>query len=155
MIQIQVEGLREIQDMLGADIDPALKAATFAIGQEIRNVLAVYPGPVQYPLRWTRAERIAYLSMRREAGLPAKYTRNSDPMSQRLGPSWTVEHSGQHDAIVGTRVTYAPFVQSSEQQKPMHKATGWITDEQAAGQVQESGVINQLVNDAVMHALGQ
>jgi hypothetical protein len=141
--------------MLGADIKPAIRSGSLAIGQEVRAELARYPGGVAAPVAWVSArQRRAYFAMRRKAGLGPRYVRNSDPMSQRLGPSWTVEPKGDMGAVVGTRATYAPWVQSKARQQPMHRATGWSTDEQAVNRVVASGRVNSIMAAAIGHALG-
>ena len=154
MITFELEGVEELAKRLGVDLRPALRAATFAVGEQLRGKIARYPGPSSLPVKWSSVKQQRfYHAMRREAGLPLKYTRQSDPGSQRLGPSWTTEHSGDTDAVVGTRVTYAKWVQSSEMQWQQHAASGWVTDKQAIEQVKESGVVDKILRDAVEHAL--
>lgn len=155
MISIQVSGLSELRGRLGRKLDPYLRAATFAIGEQIRSRLARYPGPVVHPIQWaSERQRRFYFAMRQRRGLPLGYVRQFDPMSQRLGPSWTTARWGDIGAVVGTRVRYAPYVQSYEKQQPFHRATGWVTDRQAIEQVQASGVIPRILNDALRRALG-
>ena len=134
-----------------------IPAATRAIAEALKGYLAHYPGPVKHPIRWaSRKQRAWYHAMRKEQGLPLAYTRNSDPMSQRLGASastanvgnrqvggWSTDNRGM-DAVVGTRVTYAPWVQSAEKQQPMHAATGWITDKQAIEKAQAAHVADRI-----------
>jgi hypothetical protein len=145
-LSIEIRGLDKIVAKFGKGADPIIKALTRGIAEDIRARMAKYPGPVKYPIKWASpAQRRAYFAKRRaprfesEAdygdaekakGLPLKYTRQSDDWSERLGPSWATENRGL-DAVVGTRVSYAPWVQSKERQQPMHAATGWITDEDA------------------------
>lgn len=133
----------------------ALDATVHAAAESLRNRIAVYPGPSHQPVIWRHpGERIEYFAKRRRAGLPAKYTRQSDPMSQRLGPSWTARRTGQALYIVGTRVTYAADVQSAAKQHPQHKATGWKTDVQAVAELQRSGDIERAGRQAVAHLTG-
>ena len=56
---------------------------------------------------------------------------------------------GDLGALVRTRVSYAPWVQSDEFQQPMHAATGWTTDKQATDDVQHSGAVEKVVEDLV------
>ncbi len=138
---------------LNVDLMPAVRTAAVVIGEELRSHLAVYPGPASHPIKWaSERQKRFYFAMRRERGLPFGYTRNSDPMSQRLGPSWTVART-QSGASVGTRASYAPWVQSSEKQSAQMKATGWITDQQAVEAVQRSGMIKQAVLQAIVAQL--
>ena len=104
-----------------------LSDITFAVGELVRSEMAVYPGAAHSPVIWaSEKSRRYYFWLRRSKGLDLKYSRNSDPMSQRIGPSWTVAHLGQTDAIASTSATYGPFVQSAEFQTAQHAATGWI-----------------------------
>lgn len=125
-----------------------IPAATRAIAEALKGYLAKYPGPVHKPIHWASfRQRTAYIAQRRAAGL-GPYVRNSDPFSQRLGPSWATANRGQ-DAVVGTRVTYAPWVQSEAQQQPMHKATGWVTDKQAIDQAKQERVAERVWDQVV------
>jgi hypothetical protein len=120
-----------------------IPAATRAIAEALKGYLAKYPGPVHKPIKWvSMRQRTAYIAQRRAAGL-GPYVRNSDPFSQRLGPSWATQNRGI-DAVVGTRVTYAPWVQSDKQQQPMHAATGWVTDKQAIEKAQAAHVADRI-----------
>jgi len=127
-LSITVRGLEQVRAKFGKGADSIIKALTRGVAEDIRARIAKYPGPVKYPILWTsNRQRRAYFA-KRGGDLP--YTRQSDTWSQRLGPSWATENRGV-DAVVGTRVTYAPWVQSKEKQQPMHAKTGWITDEEA------------------------
>ena len=154
MISIKIVGLEEVARKVNVNLKPALRASTFAIGEEIRNNLTKYPPRRHDPVKWTsRKQRIYYFAMRRKKGLPLGYTRGNDPMSQRLGASWATAHKGDTDAVVGTRVKYARWVQSDKDQQPMHKETGWITDKQAIEKFKSSGKAGRIVRDAIMHAV--
>lgn len=153
MITFQLEGIEELARRLGVDLKPAIRAATFAVGELVRGKIAKYPTK-HTPIQWSSVKQQRwYHAMRKQAGLPANYTRQSDPMSQRLGASWTTEHHGDTDAIVGTRVTYAKWVQSADFQWQQHAASGWVTDKQAVEAVKQSGDVPKIVQDAVENAL--
>lgn len=125
-----------------------IPAATRAIAEALKGILAKYPGPVKRPIQWaSRAQRTWYIAERRRQGL-GPYRRNSDPWSQRLGASWATANRGQ-DAVVGTRVTYAPMVQSDKMQQPMHRNTGWITDKSAIQQAQRERVSERVWGQVV------
>ena len=129
-LELEIHGDKELIAKLNRLQPEVVPAATRAIAEALKGYLAKYPGPVHKPIKWaSMRQRTWYINARREAGL-GPYVRNSDPWSQRLGPSWATANKGM-DAVVGTRVTYARMVQSDKDQQPMHKATGWITDKQA------------------------
>lgn len=152
MITVVIDGADRV--LARMTLRPAFKAALRAIGEELRGKLAQYPGHSHSPVLWSSArQRRFYFAMRREAGAPPKYTRNSDMMSQRLGPSWAVAAQGDNAVVVGTRATYAPFVQSAKQQIEQHRITGWKTDEQAIRELENSGVVERIVNAAIRSAL--
>ncbi len=154
-VTIRIIGLENVQRKLSVSLGPALHTSAMAIGELIRNVIAVYPGPVSHPIRWaSEKQRRWYFAMRREKGLSPGYTRQFDAMSQRLGPSWTVAPHGAWGAVVGTRVSYAPYVQEAARQQPMHAATGWVTDVSAVAQVSRSGQIKTVIERAIRGALG-
>jgi len=138
--RIRVEGLDELKRKLGADWTKPVQAGAQAVGEELRNVVAVEPKGVHSPVIWaSEKQRRWWFASRREANLPAKYTRNSDAWSQRLGPSWTVRPEGTTNAVVGTKATYGPWVQGHTQQTAQHKASGWVTDKQAVEEVERGG----------------
>jgi hypothetical protein len=150
MAEIHVQGMDEVRRMLAKLTGPQLKLsmrrATRKIGEMLRNEMQQAPGPANSPVKWaSKKQRAWYFAMRRQAGLPMEYTRESDPMSQRLLRGWTGQPHGESGYIVGTRATYAPYVQSSEHQTEQHKATGWKTDEQAVEEIERSGVIKRVV----------
>jgi len=59
------------------------------------------------------------------------YRRGQSPGSERLGASWTmatvVSPSQGIRGVLGTRVSYAKYVQDEDWQTAMHKTTGWPT----------------------------
>lgn len=157
-MSVEIKGLDEVQKMLGKLQGPEMqRAAQMAgkmIGEEGKGIIATYPGPPSHPINWASvAQRKAYFAQRHKAGLPPRYTRGSDPMSQRLGASWAVKAKGW-GAVLGTKVSYAPFVQSKVKQQPMHKATGWITDEETVRRLEQGGKIKKIVSDAIRKVIG-
>jgi len=57
----------------------------------------------------------------------SKYRRGLDPRSENLGGSWTVAEVGDSDSIIGTRVSYAPYVKDQGRQTAVMKNIGWAT----------------------------
>jgi len=146
---VEVTGLDELQKTLGTDLRRAIRAASMAIGEAIRGYLAVYPAQraSANPNHWY------------ERGYGSKWRRKDGSVgaratSEQLGPSWGVE-TKDDGAVVGTRVSYAPYVQSEEEQTGWHQGTGWITEAQAVQKVEQSGVIQEIVADAVVKELNE
>ena len=135
--------------------------ATYYVAIAIKGIIQPYPGPVKYThqrkdgtygVKWpSEKARRYYFAMRREAGLPMKYTRGSDPMSQRMQQSWTIARRPT-EATLGNRATYAPYVASEQYQTDQHAATGFTTDRQAAEQVIQSGTMKRII-DAHINAI--
>jgi hypothetical protein len=147
-IIVDIKGLDKLNGDLRqfeAGLSDELQRITLSVGEALRAKVAVYPGPAHSPVIWASdKQRRFYFAMRNKGGLPMEYTRQSDAMSQRIGPSWAVERRAPHDATVGTRATYARWVQSAEQQTAQHKATGWITDDEAVKRLETSGQIETI-----------
>lgn len=145
----------EIPPALLRQLDPAraekaLGAATLAVGTLVQGELQKSVPRAHSPVIWQSAKsRRYYFWLRRRYGLPLQYTRNSDPMSQRLQRSWTVKRQGRTSAVVGTRARYAKYVQSEARQTRQHKATGWVTEARAVLNVQRSGDVDRVVQQAV------
>jgi len=149
-VSIPLEGLDTLLRDLNVPLAPVLSDITFAVGELVRSEMAVYPGKAHSPVIWaSEKSRRYYFWLRRSRGLDLKYTRNSDPMSQRLGPSWTVAHLGQTDAVASTKATYGPFVQAAAFQTAQHAATGWITDEKGVANVKRSGDIERVAEQII------
>ena len=152
--RVTIEGLDRVAAAITRLANPAVyDAAMRTIGEQVRARIARYPGPPKYPLRWASRKQAFYVKnvLRKSLG---PYVRRFDPMSQNLGQSWAVAQEGRR-VFVGTKVTYAPYVQSAARQQPFHADTGWITDEKAVREVVESGVIHDILRDALRRALGR
>lgn len=147
---ITIQGIDALLRDLNQPLAPVLRDITFAVGEVVRSEMAVYPGGPSSPVKWaSEKSRRYYFWMRRSRGLPIRYSRNSDPMSQKLGASWTVSHLGQTDAQVAPKASYGPFVQSASMQSPQHRATGWITDEKGIANVERSGDVERVAQQII------
>lgn len=154
-LTLRLDGLDRVLRRLNVDLGASLRAITWAVGELIRDKLAQYPGPAVHPIAWTSdRQRRFYFAMRRERGLSPAYTRHYDPMSQRLGPGWTVARYGSLGAKVASHATYAPFVQGADSRQMFHRITGWVTDRQAVEAVVASGDVKRVVEAAIRKALG-
>jgi hypothetical protein len=154
---MRIEGLDGLMKILDRFAEPkaladTLRPALAAAGEEVRSHLVRYPGKPSYPLRWASARQRFYVLYILRRGL-GPYQRGTDPMSQRLQASWTVDTRRDFSAVVGTRVTYAPYVQSRLYQQPFHRATGWVTDEEAVQRTTESGALREHLLSVVRKAM--
>jgi len=145
-LSVTIEGLDELQAKVSRNITPDLQRLAVAIGEEIRKPLVANPGPAHSPVIWASPrQRAAYFAIRRKAGLPARYTRDVDPQSERLRLSWFVMPEGDTSAVVVNSASYAKYVQSAAQQQPQHRATGWVTDKDAVQKAKDAGVMERAV----------
>jgi hypothetical protein len=147
---VSVVGIEDLLKQLNVPLAPVLKDITFAVGELVRSEIAVYPGGSHKPVIWaSERQRRFYHAMRREAGLSPGYSRNNDPMSQRLANSWTLSHHGSTDALLDNKASYGPWVQNDIYQSAQHKATGWITDEKAIKKVERSGDVEHVAQKII------
>lgn len=164
---IKVEGLDDaLRGLDPAHAARAVLGIRLGVAEEVRHVISTYPPPPKYPLRWaSQKQRWWFKCAVREGRIQVPYARQFALTSQRLGPAWTVANGvvgtqatapdaawtvANEGRIVGTRVTYAPYVQSAAHQQPFHADTGWKTDEQTVQEVKQSGAIQRIVKD-VLH----
>lgn len=147
---VRLEGLDDLQRKLGADFRPMMRAATLAIAAEIQGKIAPYPPSTEanqpgsgrwyergYGPRWTR----------KDGSTGGRKT------SETLGRRWALGNYGDIGAKLGNAASYAPFVHAESDQALFHARRGWLTDRQATDRVRESGVMADIMRDAVMHAL--
>jgi hypothetical protein len=145
---IRIDGLDELRRA----VDPARFARAvvgirLGVAEKVRDAIARYPGPPRHPIRWASAKQKRwFFAALREGEIEAPYVRQSSLTSQRLGPSWAVAEEGR---IVGTRVTYAPYVQSAEHQQPFHADTGWRTDRQAVAEIVAAGAVGEIARNVL------
>lgn len=157
-VTIVITGLDAVSKRFGISVMDVIRPALLIIGNEAKTKLQHNPGPAHSPVLWASAkQRRWWFAHRREKGLPDKYTRGESE-SQDLLQSWTVQPS-KTGVVVGTRTLYAPWVQSAQPtpwggpQTAQHKATGWVTDEKVAGEIESEGIAVKAVTAALMAAL--
>ena len=145
-LSVEIHGLDKLIAKYGRGADPIIKALTRGIAEDIRARMAKYPGKVKYPIQWASdAQRRAYFAKRKGMG---PYVRQSDSWSEDLGKAWASENRGL-DAVVGNKASYAPWVQSKERQQPMHKNTGWVTDEDAIQAARDENVAEKTLEEVL------
>lgn len=156
MIEVDVKIPKDLFDKLDPDkVDKVLSTATYNIGKLVRAEVMKQPGPSHSPVLWASArQRRYYFAMRRKAGLPLKYARETDPMSKKLMRGWKLRHLGKTDAEVRNETPYGRYVQAQRYQSAQHRATGWVTDAQAVKAVEDRGSIQRVVQNAARKELG-
>ena len=157
MTEIESQGLDKLQNAIGQLHGPLLEKfksrVTYYVALALKGIIKPYK-PQHTPIIWPSAKaRRYYFAMRREAKLPMKYTRGSDPMSQRLQQSWDITRRPT-EAILGNRATYAPYVASDQFQIKQHAATGFTTDKEAEKAIRDNGTFKRIV-DAHIRAIVQ
>jgi len=136
----------------GQQLNIAMTRAARKLAWNAQSFLQRYPRNSTHVVWRSRKQQRWYHAMRRAAGLPAKYTRGSDPMSQSLKHSWVVRTDppgtgpNEFGAMLGTKVTYAHLVQGEATQEPMHKANNWPTDYDAIQEIERKRLVEKYVN---------
>ena len=128
-----------------------MQAGLTAAAKELKAEASIYPGTSHKPVIWaSEKQRRYYFAMRRMNNAPAQYTRQSDPMSQRIAKSWSVVSNSYYSASVVNSADYAGYV-IGEQQQPQHKATGWRKIVDVVRQLEATQRL-QKVFEKVIHA---
>lgn len=129
MFRVHIEGLEQLQRRFGllpAEVMRVINAAMGGAVEIIRGGVAKYP-------KATAANKPPGLNGYSwyERGFGTRtVTGRAYPTSETLGKSWTTKVtpiSGGVRGTVGTRTSYAPFVQDKERQAAFHRARGWPT----------------------------
>jgi hypothetical protein len=134
-----------ISNLMGPQLDKFKSRATYFVAVELKHVMTKYPAGKHSPVIWASEKaRRFYFWQRRSKGYPLEYTRRSDPMSQRMHLSWGIRKKPT-SATLGSKATYAPYVQSSQYQTAQHEASNWTTDEQAAQKIVADGTLKRII----------
>lgn len=150
------ERVRQILDALsGPELMRLLRGGLRAAGEHLRSLIAIYPSPASHPVAWvSERQRRWWFASRGKANLPPYYVRKSDAWSQDLLNSWSVEVTDDA-VVVGTRCTYAPYVQSEESQTAQHRATGWKTDKEAVREFEDSDVLGTILERVIAQLISR
>ncbi|MFA6134453.1 MAG: hypothetical protein WC869_10615 [Phycisphaerae bacterium] len=142
---IEVEGKKELLALFAAGpIVKLQRDLLLASGEILRGYLAVNPGPPRYPLVYaSQKQRLFLLIAWRKGEIEQPYHRDQSSTSERLRLHWVTRITGDQVGYVSNPVSYAGWVQGAENQQPMHRNTGWITDEQAVDQAEKSNDIDE------------
>ena len=156
-MSVTIDGQEKLDEFLRRLTDPAeLRKFSQNVGVEFGNkakvILEDYPGPSHSPVIWaSNKQRAWYFASRRNAGLPMEYDRITDPTSKQVGMNWAVKKTVD-GAIVGNTVDYSAYVQGHQHQSAQHKATGWVTEKDAAEQTFEQNMV-QIIDKEMQKVL--
>lgn len=152
-VKLDIKGDRELMRkmaQLDGGMNRVMGTIAEGVGREVENELKRYPGPPSYPIQWaSERQRRWYFAQVRAGAIDVPYRRRK---SGGLAGHWHVQRRGPQ-AVVGNPMDYAAYVQSKKAQQPMHKATGWTTDDEAAEKVERSGVIGKVAREVIENAL--
>lgn len=129
MFRIHVDGLDQLQRRFGRLPAEVVRIMTAAMGGAVEIVRG---GVAKYP-KATAANKPPGLNGYSwyERGFGTRtVTGKGYPTSETLGKSWTTKVtpiSGGVRGTIGTRASYAPFVQDKTRQAQFHTARGWLT----------------------------
>jgi hypothetical protein len=136
MATVTVKGLDKVIAKLEAMSEPgALKRPMTKAVAHLHREIAEYP-----PASPANSPTNGYSWYERGFGTRSR-TGLAWPTSETLGRRWTheVDADGKK-GVVGNNASYAPFVQSAEQQAAFHARRGWETDEKVAEREQDKVV---------------
>jgi hypothetical protein len=147
VFDVAVDGATAWAAGLGRDMSPAFKAITVGVAAALQNELAPYPpAPAASGKRWY------------ERGYGTKYRRKDGSItgrktSQMLGRSWSIASPSAIKAVLMNRASYSALVHASEDQTRRHASTGWQTEETAAANLERSGVVVEIAEQAIANVL--
>jgi hypothetical protein len=133
-LQTTVDLSISLRKALSADLDTAVQRAAERVAKDIQERIAPYP-----------PERSGQVYIR-GYGYPG-----GPKTSQNLGSRWSVRKQ-RSGAILSNSATYAPAVQSVEQQQRIHKGR-WTTDKMAVEESLATGAVHAIVLRSVKEAL--
>lgn len=151
-LKVSLEGLDKVLQYLDTQrYRRAVRLGLEILGAEVHNLIATYPpatianSPANPTGRWYQ-RGYGPRWRRKDGSVGGRKT------SQQLGQSWTTKVSNWQ-AVVGTKATYAPFVQSAEDQAAFHKARGWKTDQDVLQEVVVTGKARRAFETAILRVL--
>lgn len=146
-VTIKVTGLAKLAERL--NVVPGLKAGILAAADYAKGKIAIYPAK-------TEANRPGRVDAHgRELGYYERGMGWHSPSgrqyktSETLGRSWSVETKNQgYTGVVGTKASYAPYVQDRDRQAWFHGLRGWKTVQDFAEK--EIGKLKQIIKSSIV-----
>lgn len=148
MAAVTVKGLDRLMRKLEAVGKPgALRRPMSQAVQHIRDVILEYP-----PTTVANSPANGYAWYERGFGTRTQ-TGRGYATSETLGRRWTEEVNATGTrGVVGNNASYAPYVQSYEEQVAFHASRGWLTDAQVAES--EGDRVARFFSDEIDRLLG-
>jgi phage gpG-like protein len=145
--------------LMPAELTTGTKAMFKGIAEHLRGKIAVYPSDTQA----NRPPGVNGYSWYERGFGTRTVTGRAYPTSENLGKSWTTQVRGFGDnmtAFVGTRASYAPYVQDAERQAQKLGDYGWGTVQEALRASEQwikdfgENCINRIIGGALGSAAG-
>ena len=129
-VTIQIEGIDAVVDKLNTiEQLRGFQAALTQVGQHVRDKIKTYPQSTDAnsPRDFVPGGKNTWY----QRGYGPKWVRKDGTVGGRkttefLKQSWGVQATNTQ-VVIGTKVTYAPYVHDEETQADFHKRRGWKT----------------------------
>jgi hypothetical protein len=141
MTSISITGADAVAALLSKALVPSIEAGLMAIGAELQNELAAYPGRSgKKQLFKSAKQRRFFFAALRKGGIVVPYRRSGD-----LGRGWQLQPSGRLRVVLRNSVSYAAMV-IGKNQADYHKGT-WPEYTAAVAKVEPraKGIMEQAI----------
>jgi len=147
-VTIQIEGIDAVVDKLNTiEQMRGFQAALTQVGQHVRDKIKTYPQSTEanQPRSFVSGGKNTWY----ERGYGPKWARKDGTIGGRktseiLKQSWGVQATNTQ-VVIGTKVTYAPYVHDADEQASFHKRRGWKTAQQVAKE--EEPAVRRFIED--------
>lgn len=150
---VRIEGLDELERLLGKNLRPFLQRGTMAVAKELEGLVGRYPaaGPWNMPQgpgsHWyKRGYGGRYMTV---GGELRDYGTSED-----LGKSWVVAKEGTTGARLTNSASYAEYIHSDSEHVAWAPEHGWLSDADAIKKLIDSGAISDIMLDVIYHGIG-
>lgn len=131
---IELKGIEKIKRHL--NFGPVFSAGLKEAGLFVKSYISTYPrqrrGP--QPFKTPKQRRFFFWAVRHKV-IQVPYFRGLNPKSKKLGQSWTLKmRNNDREAVIGSNVSYGPWVQDEKKQSKYHKKSGWPTTQGVHGE---------------------
>lgn len=151
-MNVQIVGLDRVRRSMAISVKPALRAITKAVAAQVQGEIAPYP-PASAANRPGGPGSRWY-----ERGYGSRWRRmdgsiGGRPTSETLGRRWSISGWGGIGAVVRNIASYSIYVHDHGYRAWFHKRRGWVSDKEAVDKVMSSGVVDRIVDAALVRLL--